>query len=439
MASTPALAQDQPWLSDRRFTEGPGLRVGDFELHPGLAAEFGYDSNFLRRADNENALGSLRLRVTPSFAVSSLGPQRSQGAQLPDVTFRGGIAATYNEFIPVMGNDSDQKLIQDQRNVGGVATLDFRFFPGRTFFGELHLGAQRTIQASNQGLDLSFNRITGNGIAEVGWAPRGGLFEWRLGYRFDGTFFEANRAQQLTNLGNTITTRGRWRFLPRTAFAWDGSLSFIDYTSPVSKTSSRPLRARIGFNGLVTNWLNVLVMGGWGTSLYQAANPADPPADFDSFIGQAELKFYLTPNPQADPKKASLSVSALSLGFARDFYDSFIGSYTERNRGYLNLAYFYGGRFAVSLDGGVSALTYPVQSVDPVRRAGYAQPDGWTDIGIDATLFAEYRFKDWLGANLTGRYSTNISSQVLRDPDSGDDDSLQWQNIEAYLGLRLMF
>ena len=29
---TVASAQDQPWLKDRRYTEGPGYRVGDFEL-----------------------------------------------------------------------------------------------------------------------------------------------------------------------------------------------------------------------------------------------------------------------------------------------------------------------------------------------------------------------------------------------------------------------
>src|ERR1700749_3911931 len=81
---TVASAQDQPWLKDRRYTEGPGYRVGDFELHPGVAAEFGYDSNYLRRSsDDQLTLGqngakagdvsaslvvpALRLRLTPSF------------------------------------------------------------------------------------------------------------------------------------------------------------------------------------------------------------------------------------------------------------------------------------------------------------------------------------------------------------------------------------
>src|SRR5450432_1616003 len=43
--SLEARAQ-QPWLSDRRYGEGIGVRVGNLELHPGIAAEAGYDSNY---------------------------------------------------------------------------------------------------------------------------------------------------------------------------------------------------------------------------------------------------------------------------------------------------------------------------------------------------------------------------------------------------------
>jgi len=32
------------WLKDRRYNEGSGVRAGDFELHPGIAGEVGYDS-----------------------------------------------------------------------------------------------------------------------------------------------------------------------------------------------------------------------------------------------------------------------------------------------------------------------------------------------------------------------------------------------------------
>ena len=47
-------AQEQTWLADRRYREGPGFLAGDWELHPGLGAEFGYDSNYFRRAPAED-------------------------------------------------------------------------------------------------------------------------------------------------------------------------------------------------------------------------------------------------------------------------------------------------------------------------------------------------------------------------------------------------
>src|SRR5262245_45281602 len=107
-----SLAQDQPWLQDRRYTEGIGYRVGDLELHPGLAAEFGYDSNYLRRDEGEGGgiVRTLRLRITPSFSLSTLSKQRREvapGTAPPDFEFRAGISATYNEFFQVGGPDQD--------------------------------------------------------------------------------------------------------------------------------------------------------------------------------------------------------------------------------------------------------------------------------------------------------------------------------------------
>src|SRR6185295_10781442 len=102
-------AQDQPWLRDRRYTEGIGYRVGDFELHPGVAAEFGYDSNYLRR--DTLPVGSLRLRITPSLSLATLGKERREQAPAatpPSVEFRAGVSLTYNEFFPVSGPDADQ-------------------------------------------------------------------------------------------------------------------------------------------------------------------------------------------------------------------------------------------------------------------------------------------------------------------------------------------
>src|ERR1041384_4737209 len=98
VCSVPARAQSQPWLEDRRVGGGIGLRTGNLELHPGVAGEVGYDTNFYQSAGkvtpagqvtagipgstgyfNEPEVGVMRFRVTPSLTLKTLGPQRTEG------------------------------------------------------------------------------------------------------------------------------------------------------------------------------------------------------------------------------------------------------------------------------------------------------------------------------------------------------------------------
>src|SRR6266852_6602288 len=78
--SSNAFGQEQTWLRDRRYGEGVGIRTGDLELHPGIAGEFGYDSNYFLRSDKDIAkpVDTLRLRITPSFSLAPISPQRRE-------------------------------------------------------------------------------------------------------------------------------------------------------------------------------------------------------------------------------------------------------------------------------------------------------------------------------------------------------------------------
>ncbi|MBK8258574.1 MAG: hypothetical protein IPK82_38680 [Polyangiaceae bacterium] len=435
------------WLKDRRYTEGPGIRVGSFELHPGVAAEVGYDTNYLRRSDDAGTGGAVRFRITPSLSLSTLGPQRTEGtnAPPPDVEFRGTVALTYNEFIGVAGPEGIKNNLNAQRNLTGNLDLSLSIFPRREWSGSLFAGVGRAAQPNEQGLFDSFrgtfDRFLTRAGGELVWTPGAGLLDWRLGYRFSGTIFE--QVPGLTNLEHTIQTRGRWRFLPRTAMLYDARFGFINYVAPSGsvadgyKGSSHPLRVQLGVNGLITPSFGIMAMGGWGASFYEPVRQpgaADANNDFDSFIGQAEVKWYITPNPSQDPTAATLALSSVSVGFVRDFSDSLLGTYVERNRAYANVSYFFGGRVLVVLDGGVGPYVYPAVN----RFNGVDQNlSGWTDIRWDASLFGEYRLKDYFGINALLRYSGNASPTSLNTPE-GPSDSLQWQSFEAYLGARFM-
>jgi hypothetical protein len=422
-----ALAQDQLWLRDRQYREGEGFLVGDFELHPGLGVEFGYDSNHFRRAPGEDPIGALRIRVSPSFAVATLGPQRrGEDAPPPDVDFRAELSGAYNEFIPVSGSEAGKELLADQRNIGGDLGLSLGILPERTWSGRITAGVGRTVMPTNEGdTTASFNRVQPRAGAELGWAPGGGMLDWRLGYDFRGTFFESGDFTNLNQLDNQVSTRGRWRFLPRTALMYDFRAGFMIYPSNTVKTNSYPLHSRIGVNGLITPSFGAMALIGWRTSFYQG----EVVEDFDSVIAQAEIRWYITPVAEADPMKVTTSNSSLAAGFIRDFDDSYIGTYLEKDRGYAKFNYLFGGVFLLAVEGGVGAVVFPAVPM-------YGQAAGWTDVSIDAHLLAEYRIKDMWGINATFGYTGYLSDTALTFPNNPGSDQLGYHLIEAFIGAR---
>lgn len=422
-----AAAQDQPWLKDRKYREGEGFLVGDFELHPGIGAEFGYDSNYFHRASGEDPIGSLRLRISPSFAISTLGPQRrGEDAPPPTVNFRAEIGASYNEFFPVSGSDAGMEAMKDQRNIGGDLGLNLDILPEREWSGRLFAGVTRTVMPTNEGdTSASFNRDIPRAGAELIWAPGGGMLDWRLGYTFEGTFFEVGDFSGLNSIRNTVSTRGRWRFLPRTAFMYDLRAGFYLYPWGDVKTNSYPLHSRIGLNGLFTPSFGLMALAGWGTSLYQG----ETDSDFDSVIGQLEVKWYITPVSEGDPMNISAALSSLAAGFIRDFDDSFLGTYLERDRGYLKFSYLFGGVFLAAVEGGVGAVLFPSVPL-------YGQGEGWADVGVDASVLAEYRIQDMWGINATFRYDGYFSDTALAIPGTGLTDQMAYQEIQAFIGAR---
>ena len=445
LAPTPAFSQDQPWLADRKYTIGPGYRVGNFELHPGFAAEFGYDSNFFLRAGEGDAAGdptgALRLRITPSFSFSTLGPQRRAGGgnQAPSpLEVVGGLSGTYNEFFGISGSDTAK--MSAQRNISGQADLRLAINSGHPWSGTFATTFARLFQPSQEGnVDRNFDRLVPTAGAELVWTPNNGMLDWHLGYNVTGTIFEDSEFGVLTNFNHTLQMRGRWRFLPRSALLYDARFSLIHYINGGDKTGSMPIRAQLGYNGLITPSFGTLLMLGWGSSFYEPSSRESESEvqDFDSLIAQAEIRYFLTPRRSADPTATSSSMSAFALGFTRDFHDAYVGSYFERDRGYLKLTYYVGGKLVIILDAGGGALVNPSIKVPGIDKSG------WTDIRIDAAGFAEYRFKDAFGINATLRYGTRISDESLpaREQPSNPSspivqDKLGWQQFEAYLGVR---
>jgi len=450
LAATEGTASAQEWLKDRRYQEGAGIRVGDVELHPGIAGEVGYDSNWFLRTQkdgfaNSNPIETGMLRITPSFSLSTLTQKRLEDGtpspERPPVVFRGGVSATYREFLS--GNDQ----LRDQRNVSANADARLDINQGKPVGFGVFAGYQRLIQPSVVAdPNLAFNRSDVNAGAEVIGMPGGGTFDIRGGYTFYGALFEESNGVPYTSLTHELSVKNRWRFRPRTALFQDTSLRFINYPNAqralLYLNDSTPLRTRFGVTGLLTDRFGTLLAVGYGATFFKTPTAAST-KQFDSFTAQAEGTFYLSTNPGTNsPGQASLLMSTFTFGYMRDFQNSLLGNFYDSHKGYLRLVYFFGGKVLAQLDGDVEALGFP-----PVflNNNPTAVVDEFTNIRVGGKLFAEYRFSDSFGINTTLDYHQMISDTQIpaggtpatpgTPPAAGAFD-LNWQRFQAFVGAR---
>lgn len=436
LSSAPAFAQQ--WLADRTLTQGRGIRVGNFELHPGVGAEVGYDSNVFYAPPDATQSSALRIRVTPSLFFSTLGAERTRNSTsnptaLPTVNFRGGAALSYNEWVGLSGSSRVSSL----RNLGAEGQIRLEFFPGRTWQFVIADDFIRTIQpgdeipASGASAPRTFNRNFNTATFELAFAPNRGIFEFRLGYNFIVNIFDSGAYNYNNYMTHQASARMRWRFLPKTALLWEGYFAPMNYIDSSGATtglfSSYPLRTRFGLNGLLTEKISLLAMVGYHAGFFVGGD------NVDTIIGQAELRWII--GPRAD----------LKIGFLRDVQNSFFGNFYIRNRGYLTWSHNFGGRVLVSVDGGVGLHQYGyVANRDGSRTtvgSGFDPVDGsFTAVRVDGTVFSEYRVSNVFGINLTLRGMSNISDVRLGQAtglDGQPGQSIAWTRFEAWLGARV--
>lgn len=441
--AAPRTAHAQYWLQDRAATEGRGIRTGNFELHPGVGAELGYDSNVFYLPSSRTT-PALRLRVTPSFSISTLGPQRStssdsQSTALPTVNFRGGVALIYHEFIPITTPDRVSRL----RNLGAQASLRVELFPQRTWQFNLSDDFTRTIQpgfelqevpagASSSDVPTdTLNRDYNHAEAELAYVSGNGrgTFEVRARYALNVSMFESSRFTSYNYLQHEAGLRIRWRFLPKTALLWEGNTTPLSYLNTGNATglfSSVPVSTRFGINGLITQKIGLLVLVGYGATFYSGGD------NLDTVIGQLELRYLIDDR------------SNLKVGFLRDIQNSFFGNYFLRDRGYAMYSQSFSGRFILAIDAGVSLNNYGyVSNRDGSRLTTVSNVDTtgrFSAIRVDGGIFGEYRLSNVFGINGTFRAAANISDTRLGTTMLGADgmpgQPLSWSRFEGFLGVR---
>jgi hypothetical protein len=377
--------------------------------------------------------------VTPSFSLTTQERRNAQDPSaaplsLPSVKLSFNAAATYREYFG--GNAS----FREQRNVGVNADARIDILPQRPWTFSLLAGYVRTIRPtpSTSAGDPNFLFTTSNPYAgaQLSWTPNNGTFNARLGYTVSGILFEQSAGAPFSSLRHEFVLSNNWQFRPRTSLFHESTLGVVSYLNPERAvnqlTDSIPLRSRIGFNGLITDRIGALAAVGYGGSFFSTSKPSAQ--QFDSLIGQAELRWFIAqPGPvESEPGKLTSTSSTLFAGFLRDFETS-----------YLGFSMMFGAKLLTTINGGVAAVTYP----NIFLSNGKSVNSGFTVIRPDVQLFAEYRFTPIFAVNATFAYSQRISDAIIdygstpgaTGANGNNRFGVDSQRIEAFGGARLMF
>ena len=448
----PSLALGQAWLKDRDAKEGTGIRLGDFELHPGIGVLGGYETNPFYRDEQDTGgqqngvVPAASIRVSPHLDFSTLSRKRRQDSdqevQLPVIDFRGGISGILNHYFA----DGQSPTLE------GRIDLREEFLPERPFSLSMLQEASRSripIQGGNQ-----FNDHVAAGITPQLATP-GGLLKGRLGYKFSFDHFNEDLND---NLIHTFSEHLSWEFLPKTALFEEIELGLQMYPNDISSTTVAQgaastdknditrVTGRAGLNGALTKELAMTLSGGITNAWVENASDGKAP------ILQAQLRWKPAPAYRMMVDGSMSNQNALQ------------GNTVTRIAGGLRGELTVGGVAMFRLGGKVEALQYgddtqqlslrpdggqPLTS-NEVDRALAFSTDPRSDLKVTLEASGEYRFVSWLALTLELAYIVNSSDYYFLTPLSFDDDgnpatadvagfnanSAAYENFRVYGGLR---
>jgi len=310
------------------FREGPGFRVfrDGLVLHPGVAAELGYDSNPLLASKSAHS-GVFRLRAHVDLAT--LPPQRLDSG-VPTLEFRLGAAIEYRQYF------STDYRVGNMAQVNAQSDAELQLFRGRP----LSLRAYNQFLVTNdaRNLEIANNQTFAPRIFDrlgvLGtYRPRNGPLEIGLGESFRVDHFVQSELERSRALSNDIQLYGQLRVLPETLVRLDVRSSYVSfYGSGSPLPPSAPLRIIAGAQSMLWRWLGASLYLGYGNSLHHNVPPPGMAqlvgnlgaTNYSGFVGGLEARLHL------------LSRMRLSAGYARDFFDSIYATFFVDDRVYVH-------------------------------------------------------------------------------------------------------
>jgi hypothetical protein len=424
IGSTKAAAQ--AWAADRSRAEGHGIRLGNFELHPGIGSELGYDSNVFLSEDAED---SVVLRVAPAVYLSTLSAERL-GDEVPKLSFRFGASGAFKYYFA-----------QSEGDIGVGQDAKLTWTPSQVFALELFDTYHRSVDPFGDAVapmssdtdQLNFARDQIAVGTRLQLSTKGGLVKGGLGYRFDYDWFEHDIYRQNVNLTHNIAADTSWEFLPKTALFWNGVVQLHQYDdtyadeAPSERNSSTSVSSKLGINGALTQKVGFTVAGGYGAGFFTDDN------DFESVIAQVELRWHLR------------ETIVWALGYDRQFDTAFQGNYSRLDRVKTNLQAMFLGALLLGARAELTFVDFGADADLATGANGTTAPAERNDIHILTNLNGEYRFTDWFALTAELGYLQNIAKDgdgndyayTTVDADGNVNvDEAKYKRFEAWLGVR---
>ena len=426
----------QSWLSDRKRAEGHGIRLGDFELHPGIGAEGGYISNPFYSEPGSKIHGTAALRVAPHIYLSTLKGERREGdveAKPGMLSLSGGLSGSYQHYFNVgaqnyLNLDFDiDAVIAPERPVAFRIANKFRL-------STLPFGDTTVNPVSGEPINTDYTNFYELAEAQLMFQSAGGLLRGSLGYRFGFTWFSAAGFAVNNNMRHSATLNLGWEFLPKTALFYDATYAFQDYPNLDASinadgtvnaagrvtwvANNHQVSTRIGINGAITSRIGATVAVGYAAGFFPVGE------DGDGIIGTVEARY--TPSEMAE----------IALTADRAILPAYQGNFQERTRIHARTRWLFLGSLLIAARGGVEFLNFGTDVIQDVNGK-----DARFDMRYFAELSGEYRFVDWLAVTTQlGLLVDDTDYEFDIPTGEGNNtfkDPAKYTAVEAWLGVRV--
>ncbi len=399
--------QAQGWLSDRRYDEGPGFRLGDrFVLHTGADTGLGYDLNPAYASASGKGAG--RFHLGGVLAIANNTPQEmeeSPEGERSKLDLRFDLKATYIEFF-------GSKATNSMRNIAGGTRLKLHALPERPFSFIFDSFYQRGLMGSVEPGAQYDNQNNLRSLLALRYKRPGRNMEINGGYALRLRFFDSlGGGSSLGSLGflnsHKVYTNLRWGFFPKTVLTTEASFRYS-----ISSCSMMHFRGTVGVEVKLTYRTTIVANAGYGGGWCGGYDP-----NYDSAVARAGVRFQFTPN------------SRFSLLYTRDFHDGITAHFYSADSVIAELSLLFAGRVILQI-----AANYSYVNLASSSDSGGGGGGGSF---VLARAYLEYRLRDWIAFNLKLEYLGDFTG--AGELVTGEEVGSGANRFVAVLGTRIVY